>query len=84
MEQLDEDFVGTHLGRRRSDHTKKRQRGQRNRRSQQQAAIAGTEADTKLEPIRNRGNRKSAATIPAPAAAARSTSTAACAKAAVI
>ena len=46
---------------------------------QQQAAIDGTEADKKIEPIRNR-SRRSAATIPAPAAAARSTRTAACAK----
>ena len=49
-------------------------------RGQQDAAITNSQnSDKKLEPIRNRGER-SAATIPVPAAAARSTRTATCAR----
>ena len=81
MEQLDEGFVGsTWVEARRS--TKKPRRPAKSP-SQQQAAIAGTEADKKLEPIRNREPKASAATTPAPAAAARNSRTAACGSAGV-
>ena len=53
MEQLDEDFVGStwvETAAIKEDAAA----GRAKSRSQQQAAIAGTEADKKLEPIRNR------------------------------
>ena len=79
MEQLDEGFVGSTWTETEAIHEEApppTDIGQ-----QQQAAIDGSQGEAqKLEPIRNRRPNASAATIPAPAAAARSSRTAACEK----
>ena len=55
MEQLDENFVGSTWTESEAIHEDAAPASEIER--QQQAAIAGTEADKKLEPIRNRQQR---------------------------
>jgi preprotein translocase subunit SecA len=81
MEQLNEEFVGSTWVETAADHA---EAGRPARSPQQQQAIDGSQGDAKLEPIRNRGEETSAATTPAPAAAARSTRTATCGRTPVV
>ena len=77
MEQLDEGFVGSTWVETSARHDEAQSASEIA--SQQQAAIDASQGDLRVDPIRNRGSA-SAATIPAPAAAARSTRSAACAR----